>query len=78
VLAKEMPETKIVVCEPEDAPLLGSGIKQERKSDGSPAAAHPANVFAHGARHHANLPLRRHDAVPGAQWQPPSAIAGGH
>jgi cysteine synthase len=42
VLAKEMPETKIVVCEPEDAPLLGSGIKQERKSDGSPAAAHPA------------------------------------
>jgi len=42
VLAKEMPATKIMVCEPEDAPLLGSGIKQKRKSDGSPAAAHPA------------------------------------
>src|SRR5262249_17282318 len=26
VLAKEMPDTKIVVCEPEDAPLLSSGI----------------------------------------------------
>jgi cysteine synthase A len=42
VLAKEMPATKIVVCEPEDAPLLGSGIEQKRKSDGSPAAAHPS------------------------------------
>ena len=42
VLAKELPETKIVLCEPEDAPLLRSGIKQERKSDGSPTAAHPA------------------------------------
>jgi cysteine synthase A len=42
VLAKERPETKIVVCEPQDAPLLGSGIAQQRNSDGSPAAAHPA------------------------------------
>ena len=42
VLAKEMPDTKIIVCEPEDAPLLGSGIEQARKLDGSPAAAHPA------------------------------------
>jgi cysteine synthase A len=42
VLAKERPETKIVVCEPEDAPMLASGIRQERKADGSPAAAHPA------------------------------------
>ena len=42
VLAKERPDTKIVVCEPEDAPMLTSGIKQERKADGSPAAAHPA------------------------------------
>jgi cysteine synthase A len=42
VLAKEMPETKIVVCEPEEAPLLGSGIAQVRKTDGSPAAPHPA------------------------------------
>jgi cysteine synthase A len=42
VLAKEMPETKIIVCEPEDAQLLGSGIAQARGPDGSPAAAHPA------------------------------------
>ena len=32
VLAKEMPDTKIVVCEPEDAPLLGSGTEQERNA----------------------------------------------
>jgi cysteine synthase A len=42
VLAKELPETKIVVCEPEDAPLLGSEIEQARKPDGSAASAHPA------------------------------------
>ena len=42
VLAKERPETKIVVCEPEDAQLLASGIDQARNEDGSPAAAHPA------------------------------------
>jgi cysteine synthase A len=42
VLAKEMPDTKIIVCEPEDAQLLGSGIEQSRNLDGSPAVAHPA------------------------------------
>jgi cysteine synthase len=42
VLAKEMPQTKIVVCEPEDAQILSSGIDQARNPDGSPAAAHPA------------------------------------
>src|SRR6516164_7964476 len=42
VLAKEMPQTKIVVCEPEDAQLLASGIDQERNDDGSPATGHPA------------------------------------
>ncbi len=42
VLAKEMPDTKIVVCEPEDAPLLGSGIEQARRPDGSAASPHPA------------------------------------
>ena len=41
VLAKEMPDTKIVVCEPEDAQLLGSGLEQARNADGSPAGAHP-------------------------------------
>jgi cysteine synthase A len=42
VLAKEMPNTKIIVCEPGDAQLLGSGVEQARNADGSPAAAHPA------------------------------------
>jgi cysteine synthase A len=41
VLAKERPETKIIVCEPEDAQLLGSGIEQRRNPDGTPAAPHP-------------------------------------
>jgi len=41
VLAKERPETKIVVCEPEDAQLLASGIEQSRNADGTPAAPHP-------------------------------------
>src|ERR1700704_2580278 len=35
VLAKERPETRIVVCEPADAPLLGSGAPQSRNPDGS-------------------------------------------
>lgn len=42
VLAKERPDTKIIVCEPEDAPMLTSGVKQERNADGSPAIGHPA------------------------------------
>jgi cysteine synthase len=37
VLAKERPDTKIVVCEPADAPMLSSGSVQERKPDGAPA-----------------------------------------
>jgi cysteine synthase A len=42
VLAKEMPDTRIIVCEPEDAQLLASGVEQPRHPDGSPAAGHPA------------------------------------
>jgi len=42
ILAKERPETKIVVCEPADAPMLSSGAKQERNPDGTPAKANPA------------------------------------
>jgi cysteine synthase A len=41
VLAKERPETKIVVCEPDNVPILGSGIPQARNDDGSPSASHP-------------------------------------
>ncbi|MEO8753734.1 MAG: cysteine synthase A [Casimicrobiaceae bacterium] len=42
VLAKERPDTAIIVCEPHDAQLLGSGTVQQRNADGSAAAAHPA------------------------------------
>ncbi|MGC1413099.1 MAG: cysteine synthase A [Acetobacteraceae bacterium] len=41
VLAKEMPNTKIVACEPADAAMLSSGEGQQRNPDGSPATAHP-------------------------------------
>src|SRR6202000_206040 len=41
VLAKERRETKIIVCEPTDAQLLGSGIEQARNPDGTPSAPHP-------------------------------------
>jgi len=42
VLRKERPETKIVLCEPANAQLLGSGKPQERTADGSPAVGHTA------------------------------------
>ena len=42
VLRKERPETKIVVCEPANAQLIGSGKPQERGGDGAPAVGHPA------------------------------------
>ena len=41
VLKKESPETTIVVCEPDNSPVLGSGIPQERLADGTPADSHP-------------------------------------
>ena len=42
VLAKELPNTKIILCEPEDAPLLVDGAKQSRNPDGTPADSHPS------------------------------------
>jgi cysteine synthase len=42
VFATERPETKIVLSEPADAPLITSGTPQERNADGSPSARHPA------------------------------------
>ena len=36
------PDTKIILAEPGAANLIGSGIKTERKDDGSPAGSHPA------------------------------------
>ena len=42
VLRRERPETRIVLCEPANAQLVGSGAPQERAADGSPTASHPA------------------------------------
>jgi cysteine synthase A len=42
VLRKEMPNTKIVVCEPADAPMLSTKSPQERNADGSPAKPNAA------------------------------------
>jgi cysteine synthase A len=41
VLKKERPNTKIVVCEPDNSQLLGSGIAQQRTDKGAPAGSHP-------------------------------------
>ncbi|MEK9673500.1 MAG: pyridoxal-phosphate dependent enzyme [Rhodospirillaceae bacterium] len=40
VLRKQRPETKIVLSEPANAQLVGSGHGQERNADGSPAVSH--------------------------------------
>jgi cysteine synthase A len=42
VLKKTWPDTKVVVCEPDNAAILGSGIRQVRKADGQPAESHPS------------------------------------
>ena len=40
-LRKRSPKTRIVVAEPENSPLLASGIPQDYRLDGTPAASHP-------------------------------------
>jgi cysteine synthase A len=42
VLAEKSPNTKIMVCEPVDAPLLTTNDPQPRNADGSPSAPNPA------------------------------------
>lgn len=42
VLRKERPETKIILSEPANAQLVGSGKTQGRNDDRSPAHSHPA------------------------------------
>lgn len=41
VLKEKSPRTQIIVCEPDNVPILASGIPQERDDDGSPSASHP-------------------------------------
>jgi len=42
VLRKALPDLKIILSEPANAQLVGSGIPQERTADGSPAVGHSA------------------------------------
>ncbi len=41
VLRRERPETKIILSEPANAQIVGSGHVQQREADGSPAVSHP-------------------------------------
>ena len=42
VLRRERPKTKIILSEPANAQLIGSGKAQQRGTDGAPAVSHPA------------------------------------
>jgi cysteine synthase A len=42
VLRKERPETKIILIEPANAQIVGSGQAQDRTSEGSPSGSHPS------------------------------------
>ena len=42
VLKAQRPDTRIVVCEPDNSPILGSGIAQSRDPDGTPSESHPS------------------------------------
>ncbi len=42
VLKAESPKTQIILCEPDNAQVLGSGIGQLRGADGKPADSHPS------------------------------------
>ncbi|MCH8178017.1 MAG: pyridoxal-phosphate dependent enzyme, partial [Proteobacteria bacterium] len=41
VLKEKSPQTKIMVCEPDNSQTLGSGIAQPRNADGSHSQSHP-------------------------------------
>jgi cysteine synthase A len=41
VLKEKSPNTRIMVCEPDNSQMLGSGIPQDREADGSVAVSHP-------------------------------------
>jgi cysteine synthase A len=41
VLREKSPQTRIIVCEPDNSAMLASGIAQARNGDGSHSASHP-------------------------------------
>ena len=42
MLRRELPQTRIVLCEPANAQLIGSGVIQQRAAGGAPSGSHPA------------------------------------
>jgi len=42
VLKAERPDTRVVVCEPENSQVLASGVPQPRDAKGAPTGSHPA------------------------------------
>jgi len=40
VLKAQRPDTRVAVCEPDNSPVLASGIAQRRRADGGPAESH--------------------------------------
>jgi cysteine synthase A len=41
VLKAQRPDIRVAVCEPDNSPVLASGIAQTRRADGGPAGSHP-------------------------------------
>ncbi|HEY5658499.1 MAG TPA: cysteine synthase A [Myxococcota bacterium] len=41
-LKRADPRTRVIAAEPDNSPVLGSGIPQQRAADGSPSASHPS------------------------------------
>jgi cysteine synthase A len=41
VLKVERPEVRIIICEPDNSPVIASGVSQDYRADGSPASSHP-------------------------------------
>lgn len=41
VLREKSPHTRVIVCEPDNSPILSSGVRQARNADGSHSQSHP-------------------------------------
>jgi cysteine synthase len=41
ILREQSPDTRIIVCEPDNSPVLASGIPQARQADGTAKESHP-------------------------------------
>ena len=44
VLKEQSPDTKIMVCEPDNSQILASGVPQSRNDDGSHSESHPSTL----------------------------------